>query len=98
VEDDGPGFAPEIFEQIGEPYITSRPGHHALGERELGPRAELGQHEGMGLGYFIAKTLLEQTGGGVKAVNLEGHGARVSITWPRGAVDGESPPATGLED
>src|SRR5690348_2582358 len=26
VEDDGPGFAPEIFEQIGEPYITSRPG------------------------------------------------------------------------
>ena len=37
VEDDGPGFAPEIFERIGEPYVTSRPGHHALGETELGP-------------------------------------------------------------
>lgn len=98
VEDDGPGFAPEIFEQIGEPYITTRPGHHALGERELGPRAELGQHEGMGLGFFIAKTLLEQTGGSVKAVNLEGGGARVSVSWPRGAIDGESPPATGQED
>ncbi|HTT98334.1 MAG TPA: ActS/PrrB/RegB family redox-sensitive histidine kinase [Rhizomicrobium sp.] len=98
VEDDGPGFAPEIFERIGEPYITSRPGHHALGESELGPSAELGQHEGMGLGFFIAKTLLEQTGGTVKAVNLGGHGARVSVVWPRGAIDGESPPVTRQED
>jgi two-component system sensor histidine kinase RegB len=98
VEDDGPGFAPEIFERIGEPYITSRPGHHALGERELGPGAELGQHEGMGLGFFIAKTLLEQTGGSVNAVNLEGNGARVSIVWARGAIDGETPPATAQED
>ena len=43
VEDDGPGFAPEIFERIGEPYITSRPGHHALGETEMGPQAPLGR-------------------------------------------------------
>ena len=98
VEDDGPGFAPEIFERIGEPYTTSRPSHYALGERELGPGAELGQHEGMGLGFFIAKTLLEQTGGSVSAVNLEGNGACVSVSWPRGAIDGESPPATPQED
>ena len=38
IEDDGPGFAPEIFERIGEPYVTSRPGHHALGETEIGPQ------------------------------------------------------------
>ncbi|MBV9043906.1 MAG: ActS/PrrB/RegB family redox-sensitive histidine kinase, partial [Alphaproteobacteria bacterium] len=56
VEDDGPGFAPEIFERIGEPYITSRPGHFALGETELGPTTSLDKHEGMGLGFFIAKT------------------------------------------
>ncbi len=98
VEDDGPGFAPDIFERIGEPYITSRPGHHALGESELGPSAELGQHEGMGLGFFIAKTLLEQTGGTVKAVNLPGGGARVNVRWPRGVIDGESPPTTTQED
>jgi two-component system sensor histidine kinase RegB len=98
VEDDGPGFAPEIFERIGEPYITSRPGHHALGESELGPSAELGEHEGMGLGFFIAKTLLEQTGGTVNAVNLAGNGARVSVVWPRGVIDGESPPVARQED
>ena len=67
IEDDGPGFAPEIFERIGEPYVTSRPGHHALGETEMGPQGPLGEHEGMGLGFFIAKILLEQTGGVVKA-------------------------------
>ena len=38
VADDGPGFAPEIFEALGEPYITSRPGHHALGETDMGPQ------------------------------------------------------------
>jgi two-component system, sensor histidine kinase RegB len=92
IEDDGPGFAPEIFERIGEPYVTSRPGHHALGDTEIGPGA-LGEHEGMGLGFFIAKVLLEQTGGMVKATNPPGGGARVSVTWARGVIDGPEPPA-----
>jgi two-component system sensor histidine kinase RegB len=91
VEDDGPGFAPEIFEQIGEPYITSRPGRHAHGDDDT-PRGA-SKHQGMGLGFFIAKVLLEQTGGTVRAVNLPDHGARVSVSWPRGVIDGETPPA-----
>ena len=86
VEDDGPGFAPEIFEQIGEPYITSR-GRHAQFDAD-----KFAKHEGMGLGFFIAKVLLEQTGGTVKAVNLPDHGAKVSVVWPRGVIDGDSPP------
>jgi len=93
VADDGPGFAPEIFEALGEPYITSRPGLHALGETELGPVGALDQHEGMGLGFFIAKILLEQTGGVVKADNPESGGAQVSIRWARGVIDGPQPPA-----
>jgi two-component system, sensor histidine kinase RegB len=93
VTDDGPGFAPEIFEALGEPYITSRPGHHALGDTELGPVGVLDQHEGMGLGFFIAKILLEQTGGLVKADNPQGGGAQVTIRWPRGVIDGPQPPA-----
>ncbi len=92
IEDDGPGFAPEIFERIGEPYITSRPGHYALGDSDLGPGGSLDKHEGMGLGFFIAKTLLEQTGATVKAVNLPDGGARVQVTWPRGMIDGDEPP------
>ena len=91
IEDDGPGFAPEIFERIGEPYVTSRPGHHAPGESDIGPGA-LGEHEGMGLGFFIAKVLLEQTGGTVKAVNPSGGGARVSVVWAGGVIDGLEQP------
>lgn len=98
VEDDGPGFAPEILERIGEPYITSRPSHHALGDGEIGSSAELGEHEGMGLGFFIAKTLLEQTGGNVNVINPETGGARVTIIWLRGVIDGETPPAGIQED
>jgi len=93
VTDDGPGFAPEIFEALGEPYITSRPGHHALSETEIGPQGALDEHEGMGLGFFIAKILLEQTGGVVKADNPPGGGAQVSVRWPRGVIDGAQPPA-----
>jgi two-component system sensor histidine kinase RegB len=93
VEDDGPGFAAEIFERIGEPYITSRPGKRGYGEDELPRGPSLAKHEGMGLGFFIAKVLLEQTGGAVRAVNLPDHGARVSVSWPRGVIDGETPPA-----
>jgi two-component system sensor histidine kinase RegB len=47
----------------------------------------------MGLGFFIAKILLEQTGGLVKAENPPGGGAMVSIRWARGVIDGPQPPA-----
>jgi len=98
IADDGPGFAPDIIERLGEPYITSRPGSYALGETERGPSDSFTGHAGMGLGFFIAKTLVEQTAGRVKAANRPGAngpgGAMVSIVWPRGAVDGESPPGS----
>ncbi|HEY8696724.1 MAG TPA: ActS/PrrB/RegB family redox-sensitive histidine kinase [Rhizomicrobium sp.] len=92
VEDDGPGFAPDILERIGEPYVTSRPGSDGPADSELETN-DSGQ-EGMGLGFFIAKTLIEQTRGSLKAVNLEDGGAKVSARWPRGAIDGEIPPGT----
>ena len=97
IADDGPGFAPEIYEHIGEPYVTSRPGSHALGETDLGPPG-LDEHEGMGLGFFIAKVLLEQTGGAVRAQNLPGGGAEVAVTWARGVIDGADPPARAEVD
>ena len=53
ISDDGPGFAPEILARIGEPYVTSRRHHQGdTGEESAG----------LGLGFFIAKTLLERSG------------------------------------
>ena len=88
VADDGPGFSPQIFAQIGEPYITSRP-------RKRGASAASGddRQEGMGLGFFIAKTLIERTGGRVSVENRNGGGAMVTASWPRGAIDGKAPPS-----
>jgi two-component system sensor histidine kinase RegB len=80
VRDDGPGFAPEIFAKLGEPYVTSRPS---------GENSPSG-HLGMGLGFFIAKTLLERTGAIVDFRNERNSGAVVSIRWPREAI--EAPP------
>jgi two-component system sensor histidine kinase RegB len=77
VQDDGPGFAPEIFAKLGEPYVTSRPS---------GENSPSG-HLGMGLGFFIAKTLLERTGAEVGFRNARGGGAVVSIRWPRGVIE-----------
>lgn len=95
VMDDGPGFAAEIFEQIGEPYVTSRPARRGRDDGEVDPAD--GKQEGMGLGFFIAKTLIEQTGGSVAARNRMSGGATVSVTWPRGAIDGEAPPRQEFE-
>ena len=43
--------------------------------------------EGLGLGVFIAKTLLEQTGAEVAFSNLTEGGAEVAVEWPRAVID-----------
>jgi two-component system sensor histidine kinase RegB len=81
VRDDGPGFAPEVLSKLGEPYVTTRPG--AEGSRT--------GHIGMGLGFFISKTLLERTGALVTFQNARPRGAVVSARWPRSKIEvGES--------
>ena len=74
IEDDGPGFSPDILSKIGEPYISSR------------KRGEPGG--GLGLGVFIAITLNERLGGQVHVSNESVlGGARVTVTWPRSRVE-----------
>jgi len=88
VSDDGPGFAPEILARIGEPYVTSRRG------RRIGDKSETA---GLGLGFFIAKTLLERSGATVALENRAppDRGAIINIRWPR--EDFEQPVGFGSE-
>lgn len=78
IRDDGPGFPPELVTRLGEPYLTTR---------ARAPDKPTGAG-GLGLGVFIAKTLLERTGARLRFANAEpaGH-ARVEIIWPRHAID-----------
>jgi len=83
VSDDGPGFDQSIFDRLGDPFVTTRPGYGEAAAQEPG------QHDGMGLGLFIAKTLLERSGAVVQISNkpFPTQGAQVQITWPRAVVD-----------
>lgn len=78
VTDDGPGFAPEMMDSIGEPYVTSRGCKDK--DKEHG-------HSGLGIGLFIAKILLERSGATVVSSNLSPprQGSNVQISWPRAA-------------
>ena len=84
VVDDGPGFAQEVIDRLGEPYVTTRAGYGPLDE--AGTDAD---HDGMGLGFFIANTLLERSGATVTLAN-RAHpqtGAIVRVAWPRHAIE-----------
>ena len=78
IADDGTGFPPHVLEQLGEPFVTTRA---APGDGQEAPD----EHVGMGLGFFIAKTLLERSGARLELANRpppEG-GAVVTVVWPR---------------
>ena len=78
ITDDGPGVSPDVMDALGDPFITTRP------SRQQEP-AQDGAPSGMGLGFFIAKTLLERSGATVILDNrpLPELGAMVNISWPR---------------
>ena len=67
--DDGPGFPHDVLTALGEPYVSSRHGEEGH----------------MGLGIFIAQTLLERTGATISFGNNEG--AEVVIRWPRAMLE-----------
>jgi two-component system, sensor histidine kinase RegB len=77
IVDDGPGYAPELLNRLGEPYLTTR------------ARSRTG---GLGLGVFIAKTLLERTGATIAFSNADNSGitpahAKIILTWARKALE-----------
>src|SRR6187397_1248722 len=81
ISDDGPGIAPDMLKRIGEPYLSRR----RSADEAHRDRA------GLGLGVFIARTLLERTGAKVSFSNrtFPDHGAVVQIAWPRARFEAE---------
>ena len=95
--DDGKGFPPQVIGRIGDPFVRSR--------RDTPPTAERPGYEGMGLGLFIAKTLLERTGAELSFANAadpfltpderpERSGAIVEVVWSGGEII--APKSAGL--
>ena len=71
VVDDGPGFPLHLLGRLGEPYISTR----------------AGAADHMGLGIFIAQSLLERSGARLVFDNLPDGGAHVAISWNRANLE-----------
>jgi two-component system, sensor histidine kinase RegB len=71
IADDGPGFPLHLLGRLGEPYISTR----------------AGAADHMGLGIFIAQSLLERSGASLAFDNLPEGGARVAISWNRANLE-----------
>lgn len=89
ISDDGRGFPQSVIGRIGDPYVRRR--------RFAEDRGRRPGYEGMGLGLFIAKTLLERSGAKLTFANSRRHGhagwagqatggAIVQVTWARAAL------------
>ncbi|WGW04555.1 sensor histidine kinase RegB [Tropicibacter oceani] len=98
--DDGRGFPLHLIGRIGDPFVRKR---RSEADRKARP-----EYEGMGLGLFIAKTLLERSGaelsfanGSDPATGLHRQGDRcgavVEVVWPRNKIVAEAAqPGTAL--
>lgn len=81
--DDGPGFSEAVIDRLGEPYVTTR-----ATATNLRPMTDDDAPQGMGLGFFIAKTMIERIGGTVQFANRGGAGgAQIDVRWPRAKID-----------
>jgi two-component system sensor histidine kinase RegB len=76
VTDDGRGIDDEVLARIGEPFVTKR--------------SKSTQSGGLGLGLFIAKTLLERSGATLvfgNDISKRHGGAAVLVKWPRSTIE-----------
>mgnify|MGYP000192939899 CR=1 FL=1 len=71
IRDDGPGFQSSVLASLGDPYASSREG--------------VDGH--MGLGVFIAMTMVNHVGGSIKIGNRKTGGAEAILTYPREGFD-----------
>lgn len=92
IMDDGRGYPPQMIGRIGDPFVRKR---RSDIDRKTRP-----EYEGMGLGLFIAKTLLERSGAELSFANgsdpyqaftkkSERRGAIVQVVWPRNIIDAQ---------
>ena len=83
IKDDGPGFPEGLISKIGEPFIKSKINGSLIDSSRP-------EYESMGLGLFIAKTLLERSGAALVFKNYcnkdddnPSSGAEVTSVWKR---------------
>jgi len=77
VSDEGPGISPALRRQIFRPFIRGPSEHEEV--------------EGIGLGLYVSKRIVEAHGGSLQVLSTDGRGATFQATLPRGLTDTEAP-------
>ena len=93
VADDGKGYPNDLLDRIGDPFISKR-------SRQNQRAQDFSEYQGMGLGLFIAKTLLERSGAELTFANAAAYtnekhhivgakikGAIVNVRWERSDLE-----------
>ncbi len=96
VADDGKGYPVDLLDRIGDPFISKR-------YRQSQRSQDFSEYQGMGLGLFIAKTLLERSGAELTFANAASDalntdrkhhiidsrikGAIVNVRWERSKLE-----------
>lgn len=97
IMDNGRGFPPSLLPRIGDPFMR---------RRNAAPEQDRPGYEGMGLGLFIAKTLLERSGAELSFANgsdsfrarsshADRTGAVIEAVWQRAGWEGDARGALG---
>ncbi len=82
IMDDGNGYSPQVIHRLGDPFVRQRSPENNPDQRPA--------YEGMGLGLFIAKTLLERSGAVITFGNnksIRKKGAVVDMVWKRSDLE-----------
>jgi len=76
VSDEGPGISPALQRQIFRPFSRGPSEHEEV--------------EGIGLGLYVSKRILEAHGGSIEVAPADGRGATFRATLPRGLAGVEA--------
>jgi signal transduction histidine kinase len=78
VSDEGPGISPSLQSQIFRPFSRGPSEHEEV--------------EGIGLGLYVSKRILERHGGSIEVSSTDGRGATFQAKLPRGLTGAEAEP------
>ena len=78
VADTGRGMPPELVSQLGKPFVRIKDEHVARSKSE-----------GIGLGFYITRSLVEARGGHIEVESVPGEGTEVRAIYPHGVLHTE---------
>jgi signal transduction histidine kinase len=82
IRDNGPGILEQDLPKIFEKFYRGRLGAASVGNRGVNAIVDLAEAPGVGLGLYLARTIIEEIGGHITVESTVGLGTRFTIAVP----------------